>query len=107
MRFGQRVTTTLVAAAAMLLIAGPALAHSCANNSKQGGAGSAVNEFILSRHEAIPVLNIGLPDRFIEHGGREELLEEIGLDGQGILRRIQKRLRAKDVDQASSVQKLS
>lgn len=41
MRFGQRVTTTLVAAAAMLLIAGPALAHSCVNSSKQGGAGSA------------------------------------------------------------------
>lgn len=77
------------------------------DNVVQGGAGSAVNEFILSRHEAIPVLNIGLPDRFVEHGGREELLEEIGLDGQGILRRIQKRLRAKDVDQASSSQKLS
>ena len=77
------------------------------DNVVLGGAGSAVNEFIISRHESIPVLNLGLPDHFVEHGGREELLEDLGLDGQGILRRIQKRLRAKDVDQASATQQLS
>lgn len=72
------------------------------DNVIQGGAGSAVNELIISRHESIPVLNLGLPDHFVEHGSREELLEELGLDGSGILRRIQKRLRAKDLDAANA-----
>ena len=48
----------------------------------------------------VPVLNLGLPDHFIEHGTREELMAQIGLDASGILRSIQKRLRAKDLDES-------
>ncbi len=77
------------------------------DNVVMGGAGSAVNELIIDRHESIPVLNLGLPDHFVEHGGREELLSELGLDGTGILRRIQKRLRAKDLDQGETASAFS
>ena len=55
-----------------------------------GGAGSAVNEFLQAQAILMPVLNIGLPDRFVEQGGREELLALCGLDAKGILARIEK-----------------
>jgi 1-deoxy-D-xylulose-5-phosphate synthase len=70
------------------------------DNAKLGGAGSAVNEVLMAQHLMVPVLNLGLPDHFIEHGTREELMAQIGLDASGILRSIQKRLRAKDLDES-------
>ncbi|MCK9606253.1 MAG: 1-deoxy-D-xylulose-5-phosphate synthase [Methylomonas sp.] len=54
-----------------------------------GGAGSAINEFLQARRILMPVLNIGLPDRFIEQGSREELLRLCGLDAKGILTKIE------------------
>jgi len=71
------------------------------DNSRLGGAGSGINEVLAAQHQLVPVLNLGLPDHFVEHGTREELMAQIGLDGPGILRAIQKRLRAKDLDQSS------
>ena len=53
-------------------------------NVISGGAGSAVNNFLQKQHILMPVLNIGLPDSFIEQGTREELLAICGLDIQGI-----------------------
>ena len=55
-----------------------------------GGAGSAVNEFLQAQSILMPVLNIGLPDAFIEQGSREELLALSGLDVAGILAKIEK-----------------
>jgi 1-deoxy-D-xylulose-5-phosphate synthase len=55
-----------------------------------GGAGSAVNEFLQAQRILMPVLNIGLPDEFIEQGTREELLNQCGLDVAGILAQIEK-----------------
>lgn len=54
-----------------------------------GGFGSSVLEW-LSDHSfnRIEVTRIGLPDRFIPHGSREELLAELGLDAQGIIDQI-------------------
>ncbi len=69
------------------------------DNVRLGGAGSAVNEVLAMQHHLIPVLNLGLPDHFVEHGAREELLVQCGLDAAGILRAIQKRIRAKDLDE--------
>jgi 1-deoxy-D-xylulose-5-phosphate synthase len=69
------------------------------DNARLGGAGSAVNEVLLAQHHTVPVLNLGLPDQFVEHGTREELLAQCGLDGAGVLRSIQKRLRSKDLDE--------
>ncbi len=55
-----------------------------------GGAGSAVNEFLQAQQILMPVLNIGLPNEFVEQGTREELLNLCGLDTQGILAKIER-----------------
>lgn len=49
-----------------------------------GGAGSAVNEFLAQENILIPILNLGLPDTFIDHGNPKQMLSECGLDAKGI-----------------------
>ena len=59
-------------------------------NVLAGGAGSAVNDFLQAQQILMPVLNIGLPDSFVEQGTREELLALCGLDIQGVFAQIEK-----------------
>jgi len=59
-------------------------------NVISGGAGSAVNCYLQAQQILMPVLNIGLPDAFVEQGTREQLLTDCGLDTQGILQNIEK-----------------
>jgi len=59
-------------------------------NVISGGSGSAVNNFLQAQQILMPVLNLGLPDAFVEQGTREELLAECGLDTQSILASIEK-----------------
>ena len=54
-----------------------------------GGAGSAVNEALQAAGLTNPVLNLGLPDVFIEHGDHAQLLSLQGLDAAGIEASIQ------------------
>ena len=54
------------------------------DNVRLGGAGSAVNEFLKSSNINIPIMMLGLPDRFQEHATRDELLSEAGIDTAGI-----------------------
>ncbi|WP_455223371.1 1-deoxy-D-xylulose-5-phosphate synthase [Kaarinaea lacus] len=54
-------------------------------NAIEGGAGSAINEFLASANVTIPILNLGIPDQFIEQGTREECLTACGLDSSGIM----------------------
>jgi 1-deoxy-D-xylulose-5-phosphate synthase len=61
----------------------------------QGGAGSAVMEALHDAGLALPVLALGLPDEFIEHGDPAKLLAGIGLDAAGIEQSIVKRFGAK------------
>lgn len=68
------------------------------DNVRAGGAGSGVAEVLAAQHEQVPLMLLGLPDEFVEHGNREELLSECGLDSSGIQRAVQKRLRARDLD---------
>jgi len=58
------------------------------DNAIQGGAGSAVNEFLSKEDIQIPITNLGIPDCYIEHATREEQLEEINLTAAGIIRQI-------------------
>ncbi|MEE9310220.1 MAG: 1-deoxy-D-xylulose-5-phosphate synthase [Cocleimonas sp.] len=58
------------------------------DNAIQGGAGSAVNEFLNKENILIPVMNLGIPDDYIEHATREEQLEEIQLTHYGIVQQI-------------------
>ncbi|MEY8879109.1 MAG: 1-deoxy-D-xylulose-5-phosphate synthase [Leptothrix sp. (in: b-proteobacteria)] len=59
-----------------------------------GGAGSAVLEALQAAGVTIPVLTLGLPDQFIEHGDPALLLSRCGLDSEGIEAAIQKRFLA-------------
>jgi 1-deoxy-D-xylulose-5-phosphate synthase len=62
-----------------------------------GGAGSACVESLLASGVIKPVLQLGLPDRFIDHGDPAKLLAQCGLDGAGIAKSIRERF----VDQAA------
>ncbi len=61
-------------------------------NAIMGGAGSAVNEWLLAQGIQIPVLNLGLPDIYVEHDKPASMLAECGLDAAGIERAIRQRL---------------
>jgi 1-deoxy-D-xylulose-5-phosphate synthase len=52
--------------------------------SIMGGAGSAVAEALNAAGLALPLLQLGLPDRFIDHGDHAHLLALQGLDAAGI-----------------------
>jgi len=58
-------------------------------NAIEGGAGSAINELFAAQENSIPILNLGIPDQFIEHGTRDECLAACGLDTSGIITAIQ------------------
>ncbi len=62
------------------------------DNAVLGGAGSAVNECLAAHGIQIPVLNLGLPDQFLEQASREQLLADCGLDADGIIRAVEARL---------------
>jgi 1-deoxy-D-xylulose-5-phosphate synthase len=61
-------------------------------NSVAGGAGAAVSEFLAAQGIVMPVLHIGLPDKFIDHGKHHEQLGAVGLDCAGIVHSIEQRL---------------
>jgi 1-deoxy-D-xylulose-5-phosphate synthase len=53
-------------------------------NATLGGAGSAVAELLAAEGLQLPLLQLGIPDRFIEHGSREGCLTAAGLDAAGL-----------------------
>ena len=61
---------------------------------RMGGAGSAVLECLAALELCVPVLQLGLPDDFVEQGKVNELFEKLGIDGKGIARAIMQRLRS-------------
>jgi 1-deoxy-D-xylulose-5-phosphate synthase len=61
-------------------------------NTVQGGAGSAVAECLLQLGIAVPLLQLGLPDRFIEQGEHAQMLADCGLDAKGLVAAIKNKL---------------
>ncbi|HEV7855487.1 MAG TPA: 1-deoxy-D-xylulose-5-phosphate synthase, partial [Herminiimonas sp.] len=59
--------------------------------SIMGGAGSAVAEALAAAGIVKPLLNLGLPDQFIDHGDAQQLLAMCGLDAKGIVASIRQR----------------
>jgi 1-deoxy-D-xylulose-5-phosphate synthase len=57
-----------------------------------GGAGSGVIELLQAAGFTVPVLQLGLPDAFVEHGDPQQLLADCGLDRDGILAAVRARL---------------
>ncbi len=63
------------------------------DNAIIGGAGSAVNEYLARQGLTTPIINLGLPDKFLAHGTRNELLADAELSADGIIRQIDTFLR--------------
>ena len=63
-------------------------------NAVMGGAGSACAELLAELRIERPLLHLGLPDRFIDHGDPALLLAAVGLDAAGIERSIRERFAA-------------
>lgn len=59
-------------------------------NVVMGGAGSAVAESLSAQNLSVPVLHLGLPDQFVEHGDPAVLLADCGLNREGIVNSIRK-----------------
>lgn len=88
MRFIKPLDTELL----QQLTEGHSLLVTVEENAVMGGAGSAVNEWLLAQGIQIPVLNLGLPDLYIEHDKPASMLAECGLDAAGIEAAIRQRL---------------
>jgi len=88
MRFVKPIDEKLIAA----LAASHDLLVTVEENVVMGGAGSAVLEVLQKQGSRIPVLQIGLPDRFIDQGDPGIQLAEAGLTKDGILQSIRARL---------------
>jgi 1-deoxy-D-xylulose-5-phosphate synthase len=73
------------------------------DNAIAGGAGSGVAECLAAHGVTLPILHLGLPDVYLEHGTREEVLSEAGLDLPGIRQAICARFpKAGSLSQASA-----
>ena len=59
-------------------------------NATQGGAGSAVGELLSAEGLQLPLLQLGIPDRFIEHGSRDSCLAAAGLDSAGLAASVER-----------------
>jgi 1-deoxy-D-xylulose-5-phosphate synthase len=88
MRFVKPLDGALVAR----LAASHDLLVTVEENVVLGGAGSAVVECLLAHAATVSVLQLGLPDRFVEHGDPGALLRDCGLDRDGLLAAVRKRL---------------
>ncbi|HTY51330.1 MAG TPA: 1-deoxy-D-xylulose-5-phosphate synthase [Steroidobacteraceae bacterium] len=59
-------------------------------NVVAGGAGSAIGECLAAQAVSVPLAHIGIPDRFIEHGSREDCLRLAGLDAAGLAAQVER-----------------
>ena len=71
------------------------------DNVVRGGAGSAVAESLAAQDIAARILHLGLPDQFVDHGDQAQLLAQVGLNRDGILKSIRSRLA--DMPQEASI----
>jgi 1-deoxy-D-xylulose-5-phosphate synthase len=72
-------------------------------NAVMGGAGSAVGEVLAAHGVQVPLLQIGIPDRFIEHGTRDTCLAAAGLDLAGISASVENWWTAENPERVRSV----
>ncbi len=67
-------------------------------NVVAGGAGSAVAEILAAAGLEVPMLHLGLPDRFLDHGDPGQILADCGLDATGIATAIMRRFGQRRLD---------
>ncbi len=85
MRFIKPLDSALI----LSLAASHSLLLTVEENTVQGGAGSAVAEFLAQNGICKPLIILGLPDEFIEQGEPTKLLAACGLNSAGIVSRVQ------------------
>lgn len=90
MRFVKPLDTTLV----LEMARHHHLVVTVEENAVIGGAGCGVNEVLAASGVPFNILNIGLPDRYIEHGSRNDCLAMAKLDADGIFEQIDQRLQS-------------
>jgi 1-deoxy-D-xylulose-5-phosphate synthase len=90
MRFVKPLDRELLAE----LVRNHELLVSVEENALIGGAGSEVARALEEMGLAVPLLRLGLPDHFVDHGDQNLLLAELGLDVDGIVRQVRQRLAA-------------
>jgi 1-deoxy-D-xylulose-5-phosphate synthase len=88
MRFVKPIDAALIAE----LAGNHSLLVSIEENAVIGGAGAEVERVLGELGIEVPLLRIGLPDRFIDHGEQAQLLAELGLDRDGIVHTVRNRL---------------
>ena len=88
MRFVKPLDADLIAE----LAGNHSLLVSIEENTVIGGAGSEIERVLEARGLDVPLLRLGLPDRFIDHGEQAQLLAELGLDRDGIVHTVRNRL---------------
>jgi 1-deoxy-D-xylulose-5-phosphate synthase len=96
-RFGatvvnMRFVKPLDAALVLELAATHDLLVTLDENAVAGGAGGAVTEALAEHGAVVDVMHVGLPDRFLQHGAREDMLREAGLTVEEVEARIRSRL---------------
>jgi 1-deoxy-D-xylulose-5-phosphate synthase len=68
-------------------------------HSLRGGLGEEVNHFVVTHaSKEIEVLNVGIPDHFIEHGSHAELLEDLDLSPQRLTKKILRHFGLKTIE---------
>ncbi|NJD25684.1 MAG: 1-deoxy-D-xylulose-5-phosphate synthase [Betaproteobacteria bacterium] len=87
MRFVKPIDADLIAE----LAGNHSLLVSIEENAVIGGAGAEVERVLAEKGLEVPLLRLGLPDRFIDHGDQGQLLAELGLDKDGIVRSVRAR----------------
>jgi len=87
MRFVKPLDTELVLAMA----AEHELIVTIEESAVAGGAGSAVAETLARHGVAADILQLGLPDSFVDHGDQAQLLASVGLDAESVIALIRRR----------------
>lgn len=85
MRFVKPLDETLL----LELVVSHDLLVTVEENAIMGGAGSAVLECLMRHKKPVPVLNLGLPDYFVEQGSQQQIWARLGLDADGIIKAVQ------------------
>ncbi|MGE5470722.1 MAG: 1-deoxy-D-xylulose-5-phosphate synthase [Bacteroidota bacterium] len=93
MRFVKPLDVELI----LELAGNHSLLVSIEENAVIGGAGSEIERVLAERGSPVTVLRLGLPDRFIDHGEQGQLLAELGLDKDGIVRTVRQTLAGTDL----------
>jgi 1-deoxy-D-xylulose-5-phosphate synthase len=99
MRFVKPIDTELITEMAL----SHDLIVTIEENSIQGGAGAAVSEYLAESGIVMPVLHVGLPDRYVDHASHEQQLAEVGLDSASMQTTIETRLAQLDGKQPAAL----